>query len=47
MVLSEEVQRLLQAVTILKHKCLLLMGYSVGVRVGEVLALELPDLNQN
>jgi site-specific recombinase XerD len=44
---EEEVQRLLQTVTNLKHKCLLLMGYSAGLRVGEVLALELPDLDRD
>lgn len=44
-VLSEyEVVRLLNAVDNLKHKCILMLVYSAGLRLGEVINLQLPDL---
>ncbi|MBL7775181.1 MAG: phage integrase N-terminal SAM-like domain-containing protein, partial [Saprospiraceae bacterium] len=44
-VLTEpEVTRLLQATQNLKHRCLLMLIYSAGLRLGEVLNLRLADL---
>lgn len=44
-VLSEEkVAALLQAVDNLKHKCILMLIYSAGLRLGELLALERTDI---
>jgi site-specific recombinase XerD len=44
-VLTEgEIVRLLQAVTNLKHRCILMLIYSAGLRLGEVLNLRLPDI---
>ncbi len=44
-VLSEaEVTRLLQATTNLKHRCLLMLIYSAGMRLGEALNLRVADL---
>ena len=42
---EEEVQRLIQAVKNPKHKCMLLLIYSAGLRKGEVLNLRVRDLN--
>jgi len=41
---EEEVSALLRAVDNLKHRCLLMLIYSGGLRLGEVIALRLPDL---
>jgi len=38
--LSEEVARLLKVTTNLKHRALLMMAYSTGLRVGEVVRLK-------
>ncbi len=41
----EEISRLLQAVTNLKHKTMLLLCYSSGLKVGEVCNLQLKDVD--
>jgi len=41
---EEEVTRLLKAVDNLKHRCILMMVYSAGLRLGEVLNLKITDL---
>lgn len=41
---EEEVSALLRSVDNLKHRCLLMLVYSAGLRLGEVIALRLPDL---
>jgi integrase/recombinase XerD len=44
-VLTEaEVVRLLKSVDNIKHRCMLMMGYSAGMRIGEVVNLQLCDL---
>jgi integrase/recombinase XerD len=42
---TEEVQRLLTATANIKHKCMLLLIYSAGLRKGELLRLRVRDLN--
>ncbi len=47
-VLSEqEVERLLGKVDNLKHKCMLLVLYSAGLRIGELLKLQLGDIDKD
>lgn len=47
-ILSEqEVESLLKTITNLKHKCLLLVLYSAGLRIGELLALQLGDVDRH
>lgn len=41
---EEEVTRLLKAVDNLKHRCILMMIYSAGLRLGEALHLKVSDL---
>lgn len=41
---EEEITRLLKAVDNLKHRCILMMIYSAGLRLGEVLHLKVNDL---
>jgi len=41
----EEVARLLKVVTNLKHKALLMIAYSAGLRVGEVVRLKVSDID--
>lgn len=41
---EEEVSALLRSVGNLKHRCILMLIYSGGLRLGEVIALRLPDL---
>lgn len=41
---EEEVRALLRAVDNLKHRCLLMLIYSGGLRLGELINLRLPDL---
>jgi len=41
---EEEVSALLRSVDNPKHRCLLMLIYSAGLRLGEVIALRLPDL---
>lgn len=41
---EDEVSRLLQAIDNLKHKCILMLIYSGGLRLGEVVQLRLVDL---
>ncbi|MBK6949088.1 MAG: tyrosine-type recombinase/integrase, partial [Haliscomenobacter sp.] len=41
---EEEVRRLLKAPENLKHRCLLILIYSAGLRLGEALNLRLPDI---
>ena len=40
---EEEVAALLKAPTNLKHRCILMLIYSAGLRLGELLALDLTD----
>ncbi|WP_410493080.1 tyrosine-type recombinase/integrase [Catalinimonas alkaloidigena] len=35
----------MQSVDNLKHKCILMLTYSAGLRIGELLRLQLTDLN--
>jgi integrase/recombinase XerD len=42
---EEEVARILKAATNLKHKCLLMLTYSGGLRVGEVVRLKPSDID--
>ncbi len=44
---KEEVQRIIKATTNLKHKALLSIIYSCGLRIGEALNLKLKDLDKN
>lgn len=47
-VLSEqEVSAILKAPTNLKHRCMLMLIYSAGLRIGELLALELTDIDRD
>ncbi len=47
-VLSEqEVQCLIRATANLKHQCILLVLYSAGLRIGELLTLKLGDVDRN
>lgn len=47
-VLSEpEIKRILQSITNLKHKCLIMTSYSGGLRVGELLNLKPADIDSN
>ena len=41
---EEEVSALLRSVDNLKHRCILMLIYSGGLRLGELIALRLPDL---
>lgn len=41
---EDEVSRLLKAVDNLKHRCILMMIYSAGLRLGEVLHLKMTDV---
>jgi integrase/recombinase XerD len=42
---KDEVQRLLAATPNLKHRCMLMLAYSAGLRVGEVIALTPADID--
>ena len=42
---EEEVAALLKAPTNLKHRCILMLIYSAGLRLGELLALDLTDID--
>lgn len=42
---EEEVVRLLQAVDNLKHKCMMMLIYSGGLRLGEVVNIRVADIN--
>jgi len=44
---TEEVQLLLQAATNLKHKCILMLAYSAGLRLGEILRLKMVDIDRD
>jgi site-specific recombinase XerD len=44
---KEEVAAILKTVTNLKHRCLLLLLYSGGLRISEVINLELSDIQTN
>jgi site-specific recombinase XerD len=44
---KEEVSRIIKVTTNLKHKTLIMLTYSAGLRVGEVLNLKLTDINSN
>jgi integrase len=43
----EEIKRILDAVTNHKHKTLLVLTYSAGLRVGEVVRLKVGDIDSN
>jgi len=43
----QEVQRILEAVENLKHRLLLMLIYSAGLRVGEVTRLKVEDINRD
>lgn len=42
---QEEVSRILSSVTNLKHRLILMLMYSAGLRVGEVVKLKIEDIN--
>lgn len=42
-----EIKKLLKAVSNLKHQCILELGYSAGLRIGEVISLKLTDIDSN
>ena len=44
---EEEVAALLKAPTNLKHRCILMLIYSAGLRLGELLALDLTDIDRD
>ncbi|MBK6629275.1 MAG: tyrosine-type recombinase/integrase [Flavobacteriales bacterium] len=44
---EEEVATLLRAPTNLKHRCMLMLIYSAGLRLGELLNLELTDIHRD
>ncbi|MCK9612093.1 MAG: tyrosine-type recombinase/integrase [Bacteroidales bacterium] len=44
---EEEVQRLLNSIDNLKHKCILLTIYSAGLRISEVVNLKIKDIDRN
>ena len=44
---EEEVTRLLRSVDNLKHRCILMMIYSAGLRLGELTKLRLTDIQMN
>jgi integrase len=44
---EEEVERILTKTDNLKHKCILLVIYSAGLRMGELLKLELADIDKD
>jgi site-specific recombinase XerD len=44
---EQEVQAILRSIVNLKHKCILLVIYSAGLRVGELLTLRLGDVDAN
>ena len=47
-VLSElEVVSILNSISNLKHKCIIMTTYSAGLRVGELLNLRIPDIDSN
>lgn len=41
---EQEVERLLLATDNLKHRCILMLVYSAGLRLGEALGLRIPDI---
>ena len=43
---QEEVVRIFQATENIKHRCLLMVAYSAGLRVGEVVRLRLEDIDR-
>jgi len=43
---EEEVIRLFQAIDNIKHKCMLMLAYSAGLRLGEILRLKLVDIDR-
>ena len=45
MLKKEEIRALFDATTNIKHRCLLEIGYSSGLRIGEVLNLKLSDID--
>lgn len=43
---EEEVVRLLGCVSNIKHKCMLMLAYSAGLRLGEIVRLKLSDIDR-
>ncbi len=43
---EEEVKRLLMAVGNLKHKCILMLIYSAGLRIGELVNIQIQDIDK-
>jgi integrase/recombinase XerD len=43
---EEEVIRLLSSVSNIKHKCMLMLAYSAGLRLGEIVRLKLSDIDR-
>jgi len=43
---TDEVIRLFKAVDNIKHKCMLMLAYSAGLRLGEILRLKLVDIDR-
>lgn len=44
---TQEVQRMIETISNVKHKAILLLMYSTGLRVSEVCALKLKDINSD
>lgn len=44
---AKEVERIFQQITNQKHRCLLMLIYSCGLRIGEALALQLSDIRSD
>lgn len=43
---EDEIRRLFGAVENIKHKCMLMLGYSAGLRLGEILRLKTVDIDR-
>lgn len=43
---EEEVVRLFKSVDNIKHKCMLMLGYSAGLRLGEIIRLRIVDIDR-
>lgn len=43
---EDEVIRLFKSIDNIKHKCMLMLAYSAGLRLGEIIRLRLPDIDR-
>jgi site-specific recombinase XerD len=43
----EEIKRLLKAVNNLKHKCMIALNYSAGLRIGEMIKMRINDIDSS